>query len=65
MIEKDVKKLISKRLIVEEIRIIKGVKYRVIKTPCTCPCHKTGERIVHIRACCNDGYVARLEKIKT
>jgi hypothetical protein len=48
----------------EEIRKIKGVDYKVIKTPCKCPCHEPDAHILHIRACCSDGYVERLEKIK-
>ena len=47
----------------EEIREIGGVKYKVVKTPCTCMCHKR-KGVMYIRACCNDGFKETLIKIK-
>jgi hypothetical protein len=48
----------------EEIRTFNGVDYKVIKTPCKCPCHIPGARVMHVRACCNNGFVERLQKIE-
>jgi len=44
---------------VEEIREVGGNKYRVVKTRCTCRCH-TNTGIVHMIACCNNGWVETL-----
>jgi len=45
-----------------EIREIAGKKYEVIKSPCTCSCHRTGA--IHMMACCNNGWVEHLKEIK-
>lgn len=46
-----------------EIRKIDGIKYKVDKYPCTCSCHRN-PGMVHFVACCNNGYLEYLEKIK-
>lgn len=43
------------------IKIIDGVKYRVVRHRCVCSCHTTGA--VHFVACCNDGFIESLEKV--
>lgn len=45
----------------ENIRTFNGVEYRVIKTPCTCICH-SHVKVLHVKACCNNGFVEHLEK---
>lgn len=29
----------------------------VVKIPCTCPCHQPGNMMMHIQACCNNGFI--------
>ena len=54
--------LATKILIMEknEIRDIRGKKYEVHKTPCTCMCHNPGIKVLHIMACCRDGWKTKL-----
>jgi hypothetical protein len=44
----------------EEIREIGGKKYKVVKTPCTCMCHSSKFEVMHVMACCQDGFKSRL-----
>ncbi len=49
----------------DEIRIIGNKKYKMVKTPCGCMCHKFPEGSVkHCLPCCNDGYKENLVLIK-
>lgn len=46
--------------ILNEVRIdyLTGQKYdAIIKTKCTCDCHKKGVIMMHIMACCKNGYI--------
>jgi hypothetical protein len=49
----------------EEIRVINGVTYKVIKEPCRCMCHSAPKGFVkHVRACCNNGYKETLIRMR-
>lgn len=49
---------------IDEIRIIGGKKYKVVKTPCTCICHRFPEGSVkHVMPCCIDGYKEHLVRV--
>jgi hypothetical protein len=50
--------------LINEIREIGDKKYEVVKTPCDCICHKQSG-VMHIMACCNDGFSEHLVEIKT
>jgi len=44
-----------------QYREFNNIKYRIDKTPCTCICHKHNN-IIHVRACCNNGFEENLSK---
>ena len=53
----------------KEIREVYGKKYEVTKVPCTCYCHRSKNfyikfpHLLHIAACCDNGWVEILREV--
>ena len=45
-------------------RIIGGVTYDIVRTKCNCICHQPGHMVIHIMACCNNGWKEKLVRAK-
>lgn len=35
---------------------------KTILVPCTCPCHNPGVNMMHIAACCRNGFIETFKK---
>lgn len=46
-----------------EIREINGNKFKVTKERCNCDCHSNEIKMMHIIACCNNGWLERFEEM--
>ncbi len=48
------------------IKTINGKSCVVTRTPCDCVCHTVliNPEYIHIKACCDDGWVEEIEEIK-
>ncbi len=47
-----------------EIKVINGIRYEIVKVKCNCPCHQKGRMLMHFIPCCDGGYLTHYNKIE-